>query len=180
MSQGEALRRVLALLESLGTEYMLTGSYASNIYGRVRSTFDADLVVALTAAQMGRLRRLFGPDFYVDAENLKEVRELGGQFNALHHPSGLKIDFYLPRDGHDRQALQRRRFVELWGVRIPVVSPEDLILAKLRWAKAGGSARQAEDARGVYELQRDTLDLGYLRSKADELALRDSLEAILK
>lgn len=180
MSQDAILRGVLKLLGELRVDYMLTGSYASNIYGRVRSTFDADIVVSLPAVQLDRLIALLGSDFYVDATTLNEVREAGGQFNAIHRPSGLKVDFYLPRNAHDREALRRRRSYPLWGIDVSVITPEDLILAKLSWAKQGGSARQLEDAKGVYEIQKDSLDMERLKSEADNLDVRELLDGILK
>ena len=82
MSQDKVLRNVLKQLAELGLDYMLTGSYASNIYGRVRSTFDADIVISLPAPQVDRLIRSLGDDFYVDAVSLAEIREAGGRFNA--------------------------------------------------------------------------------------------------
>lgn len=158
---------------------MLTGSYASNIYGRLRSTFDADIVLALQAPQMEALRHSLGDDFYVDAATLDEVGKAGGQFNAIHKPSGLKIDFYLPRSARDRETLSRRKTFDIWDARVSVISPEDLILSKLVWAKEGGSERQVEDALGVYELQKGALDMEYLKSKADELLVRHALDSIL-
>lgn len=70
-------------------------------------------------------------------------------------------DFYLSED----------RYVEEIGeVRIQVSSPEDTILAKLRWAQlSGGSERQFGDALRVYEVQFETLDQSYLASWAKAL-----------
>ncbi|MCX5790538.1 MAG: hypothetical protein NTX64_18855 [Elusimicrobia bacterium] len=179
MSQETALKHLFVTLERLGIPYMLTGSYASNIYGRLRSTFDADIVIALQAAQMKEMLRSLGEDFYVDAATLEEVGKAGGQFNAIHKPSGLKIDFYLPRSENDREALARRKTFALWETRVSVISPEDLILSKLVWAKEGGSGRQIEDARGVYELQRSSLDMDYMKSKADALSVRHALNSLI-
>jgi len=57
---------------------MLTGSYASNIYGRIRSTFDADLVITLTAAALEKLGRALAGDRGVAAANVfgRTVRRL--------------------------------------------------------------------------------------------------------
>jgi hypothetical protein len=49
------------------------------------------------------------------------------------------------------------------GIRMQVSSPEDTILAKLRWAKlSGGSEKQFTDALRVYEVQFGKLDLNYM------------------
>lgn len=180
MNQDSILRDVLKRIGELGVDYMLTGSYASNIYGRVRSTFDADIVIALSAAPLERLIASLGEDFYIDATTLQEIGEAGGQFNAIHRPSGFKVDFYLPRNAHDRQALRRGRKYSLWDIDVSVIAPEDLVLAKLAWAKEGGSARQLEDAKGVYEVQEGSLDIEYLESQAADLDLADLLKQISK
>ena len=168
------------VLNEMGVEYMLTGSYASNIYGRVRSTFDADFVITLHALDVSRLIQSLGEDFYFDASSLQEIEQIGGQFNVIHKPSGLKIDFYLPRNSRDREALGRRRSHLLWGQTVWTIAPEDLILSKLVWAKSGGSARQIEDARGIYEIQKERLDTDFLKSRARDLSVSDSLEQVLQ
>lgn len=180
MTQEEILRGALVLLDELGVEYMLTGSFASNIYGRIRSTFDADVVVVLKPAQLERLVAALGPDYYVDNVTLSEAREAGDKLNALHRPSGLKLDFFLAKTTRDREALARRRTVLLSGAPISVIAPEDLILAKLLWAQEGGSARQVEDARGIVEVLRAELDTEYLRLKARENGLEMGVEQVLR
>lgn len=180
MTQEEILRDALRLLDKLGVEYMLTGSFASNVHGRVRSTFDADIVVVLKSGQLKRLIGSLGSDYYVDKVTLPEVQESAGKLNALHRPSGLKIDFFLARTARDREALARRRTIRFGGAEIAVIGPEDLVLAKLRWAKEGGSARQVEDARGIVEVMGAGLDMKYLRLKARENALENVLERILR
>ena len=51
-----------------------------------------------------------------------------------------------------------------------VSSPEDTILAKLRWAKlSGGSEKQFTDALRVYEVQYGNLDIAYLEYWARKL-----------
>jgi len=52
---------------------------------------------------------------------------------------------------------------EFMGLKMQVSSPEDTILAKLRWAKlSGGSEKQFTDALRVYEVQHGKLDIDYL------------------
>jgi len=51
-----------------------------------------------------------------------------------------------------------------------VSSPEDTILAKLRWAKqSGGSEKQFTDALRVYEVQYEKLDIDYLEQWVKKL-----------
>jgi hypothetical protein len=60
------------------------------------------------------------------------------------------------------------------------VSPEDVILSKLEWAKNSESAQQFRDALGVATVQYDRLDRDYLHKWAKELQLEGSLEQLLK
>lgn len=66
----------------------------------------------------------------------------------------------------------RRREATLGGVKIFLPAPEDVILAKLEWARlAGGSEKQVGDAAGVYEVQADVLDKAYLNEWVTRLEL---------
>jgi hypothetical protein len=55
MSQQELLSRAVAILDELGIDYIMTGSYVSSIQGEPRSSHDVDLVVALTENDASKL-----------------------------------------------------------------------------------------------------------------------------
>jgi hypothetical protein len=57
------------------------------------------------------------------------------------------------------------------------VRAEDLIVAKLEWAKAGQSERQIEDVAGILRVQSGELDLGYVERWIRELQLEPQWEA---
>jgi len=85
-------------------------------------------------------------------------------FNLIDLETGDKVDFWILTDeAFDRSRFSRRITEEFMGIKIQVSSPEDTILAKLRWAKlCGGSEKQFTDALRVYEVQGRKLDVGYL------------------
>ncbi len=58
-------------------------------------------------------------------------------------------------------------------VGLGVASAEDVLIAKLEWAKLGASARQIEDAAGIIQLQGDQLDREYVEKWVSELGLED-------
>ena len=64
------------------------------------------------------------------------------------------------------------------GTRFSFVSPEDIILLKLRWYRAGGetSERQWADVLSVINVQADALDKVYLEHEAGTLNLSDLLK----
>lgn len=61
------------------------------------------------------------------------------------------------------------------------MSPEDLVLRKLEWYRAGGetSERQWNDLRGICKAKGKQLDVGYLRQWAGRLKIDDLLERLL-
>jgi len=60
-------------------------------------------------------------------------------------------------------------------------TPEDIVLNKLEWYKAGGevSDRQWYDVIGVLKIQGTQLDMVYLRQWAEELSISDLLKKAL-
>ena len=72
-----------------------------------------------------------------------------------------------------RTEFARRRLLELDGTSVYVASPEDVLLAKLEWAKLGASARQVEDAAGILRLQGENLDVPYVERWVAVLEIQD-------
>ncbi|MEE8253665.1 MAG: hypothetical protein V3R17_07010, partial [Hyphomicrobium sp.] len=60
----------------------------------------------------------------------------------------------------------------------PVASPEDTILSKLEWYKAGGETSECQwrDVVGVMQVQFDQLDQAYLNKWAANLGVNDLLQ----
>jgi hypothetical protein len=113
------------------------------------------------------------PDYYLDEEAILEAIRHKSMFNLIDIRLGDKVDFWiLTNEPFDRSRFARRYVEHFMGTDLQVSSPEDTILAKLRWAKmAGGSEKQFKDALGVYEVQFSRLDLAYLNSWVKQLGL---------
>lgn len=174
MSQPELVKEVVRVLDGLGIDYMLTGSLVSSIQGEPRSTHDIDLVIQLAADRAGALFGAFGPpDYYLSRAALDDAVRRKTMFNLVDQRGGGKVDFWLLTDEPFDRARFARKLVEpVLGENLKISTPEDTILAKLRWAKlSGGSEKQFTDALRVYELQRDQLDSAYLDRWAGELGV---------
>lgn len=182
MSQQELLNRVVRVLEGAGIDYMVTGSFASSLQGEPRMTHHVDLVVAIPESAVGALMDAFpAPDYYLDPDAVLEAIRAGDMFNLLDITDGDKVDFWLLTDEpFDRSRFARRYEDVAMGMRFFVSSPEDTILAKLRWAKlSGGSERQFTDALRVFEVQSGKLDLQYLRAWASKLSVESLLNDLM-
>jgi hypothetical protein len=176
MPQPELLRRVVEVLDRAGIPYAVTGSVVSSIQGEPRSSHDIDILVALSPAALPALLAAFpGPDFLLQADAARDAIRTRGMFNLLWIPEGDKVDFWLVTDDpFDRSRFARRRVSRVWGMGLQVTSPEDTILAKLRWSKlSGGSAKQYGDALRVYEVQFGAVDQAYVEAWALQLGVTD-------
>lgn len=60
------------------------------------------------------------------------------------------------------------------------ISAEDMIIAKLEWAKLSEPSRQIDDAAGILRVAGSTLQRGYLDRWVDELGLAAEWDAALR
>ena len=131
------LLRFLRLIESLKTDYMVTGSIASILYGKPRLTEDMDVVLVLPANRAAAFSGLFDiKEFYSPPlETIREelARAAGGHFNIVDQSTGYKIDVYpASRDPLCGWGMEHRRRIELIpGEGVWVAPPEYVIVKKL-------------------------------------------------
>ena len=69
--------------------------------------------------------------------------------------------------------LERAQVPYIGGTAVSIASPEDVLLAKLQWAKLGESNRQLEDAGGILRTQADKLDLTYIERCVRDLNVEE-------
>ena len=168
VSQQELLKLVVDRLDKLQIAYFVTGSWSSSLLGEPRSTHDLDL----DQTHVTFLVESFSEErFYLSAAAVADAFQNRSMFNLLDMYSGDKVDFWLLTEAAwDQERFRRREQTEVFGTTISVATGEDTILAKLRWSKlSGGSEKQMQDARGVYEVQGLRLDLDYIRYWVQEL-----------
>lgn len=172
----DILRDVSLRLNSAGIAFMLTGSVAMNYYAQPRMTRDIDLVVAITALDAETIVSLFEPDYYVSPEAVADAISRRSVFNLIHHESVIKVDcIVLKNDPFRQEEFAGRREITLTDFQTWIVSREDLILSKLFWAKDSRSEVQLRDVRNLLTPE---CDMGYLKSRALMLGVRDLLEEV--
>jgi len=181
----DVLAQVITVLEQLKIPYAVGGSIASSSYGRVRFTQDADITVEPFEAQMGQFFDLVKDSFYISKEAMIQAIRGRTSFNLIHFDSAFKIDLFVRKDTEfERQLLLRTRSVPIAGGMartFSFVSPEDIILLKLRWFLEGGETSdcQWQDVFDVLAVQGAGLDLTYLQKWAELLGLKDLLSKAL-
>jgi hypothetical protein len=173
--------RVVAELDRAEIPYMVTGSLASAAHGRVRATEDIDIVIAPTQEQLRTFVSAFPNDrFYADDEDALESFRHASQFNIIDFATSWKVDLIFKKDRafSDTEFARRKPHV-VSGVRVDLATPEDILIAKLEWAKMGESERQIEDVVGIIERQQDHLDRAYVEHWVEELGLQKEWQKAL-
>lgn len=173
MSLGAFLKHVVGILEEAQVPYMLTGSLASAYYATPRATQDIDVVIDPGEAGLERVVGGFSSaGFYVDRETAFAALHSRGQFNVIDPDSGWKVDLIVRKERpFSETEFERRGRVSLLGVEVSLAAPEDILLAKLEWAKLADSALQRRDALQLLERSFDRMDIDYLEHWVEELGL---------
>jgi hypothetical protein len=181
VTEQELLLDCVRRLNRNGAVYMLTGSMASNAWGIPRTTHDLDFVIQLPSTQVNRIVETFRDvAYHIDEEAVRAAFQPPHQFNVIHIPSALKVDFWmLKSEPFDREMFRRRVETVYAGERIWIARPEDIILHKLYWNRITPSERQLSDVAGVVAVQKDRLELSYLIKWATELKVVPELNDVL-
>jgi hypothetical protein len=174
------LSRIVTALDSAGIPYMLTGSYASSLHSIPRATRDLDIVIFPNREQLFRFVESLSPDeYYSDLEDAIDSLRRRSQFNVIDYMTGWKVDFIIPSfTEFNLEEFERRRTIDFEGLQLSVVSPEDIVVAKMLWAKAGESDLQIRDAASVVRLQGETFDLEYVQKWVRRLDLEEQWAAV--
>lgn len=155
---------------------MIIGGYALPFYGRIRTTIDLDLAVAIkTEKELLHLSELL---------QLKNYQPILSSFlNPLIVISDLlekvEIELWIRPDGivfNDEMLKRRRKFNLDENIKAWIVSPEDFIINKL--ARPDRGVRDEQDVKSVLERQRGNLDEEYLVRRAQDNGIFQVLKMI--
>lgn len=181
--------RVAALVgevfDRMAVPWLVGGSLASSIHGIPRATQDVDLVADLRLSHLAPFVAAMEQDFYCSEDAVRDAIRRRASFNVIHYDTAMKVDvFTLKGDPLARAEMDRRRLHDLGdasGLRLPLASPEDIILQKLDWYRKGDRVadRQWRDVLGVLKVSGATLDRAYLMEAAERNGLTDLVQEAL-
>lgn len=165
--QEELLKDITALLTKEKIPYMITGSVTVIFYGRPRASHDIDFIIEAKKGDLPKIQKAFAKlphnEFIADPHLIKTAITNKRQFNVLHLPTMLKLDFWILQDTEfDKERFKRKKFIDIFGQKMSFASPEDTILIKLLWYKDTKIEKHFIDAAFVYQLQSQGLDYKYL------------------
>lgn len=174
----EVLRDVAERLERGAIAYMLSGSMAMMYYATPRYTADIDIVLELNADKATKIPTLFEPDYYVPHNQIKAAVARRSMFNLIHHESSFKIDCIVKKDSEFQEnAFANRQKVNYFDFDVWIIGKEDLIIAKLLWAKDSRSEFQMRD---VVNLLKFGFEQSYIEGWTQKLNVNDLFEECLE
>lgn len=171
-----SLQRLLSLFEDKHISYMVIGGYALPFYGRIRTTVDLDLAVAVETEEQFRslCRWLRSIDFEPTVSSF-----LNPVVVILDLKEKVEIELWLKPDGivFNEDTLKRRRKAKLnLDVEAWIVSPEDFIVNKL--ARPDRGVTDEQDVKSVLVRQEGRLDKEYLTRRAEKVGVLQVLNSI--
>ena len=171
-----SLQRLLKLFEDNNVPYMIIGGYALPFYGRIRTTVDIDLAVAVkTERELNQLlNSLRAADFEPTIASPNNPLIV-----VLDRKERVELELWLKPDGvvFDDETLRRRQKAEVdanfW---VWLISAEDFIVNKL--ARPDRGAIDEQDVKSVLARQETKLDSAYLQRRAKQAGVLAILQAI--
>jgi len=178
-----AIEPLVKAFDELGILYYIGGSIASSAYGKARATMDVDMVLNLQTFHVKLLSEKLNKIYYLDEEMILDAIKTGSSFNLIHLETMLKIDAFILKDQPYQQSAFERKIRDKLddepdSINVYLSSPEDVILNKLVWYKAGeeASKRQWNDVIGVIKVQSENLDNDYLNKWGVQLGIIELLK----
>ena len=177
----ELLQKVVDVFERLGISYLITGSVAAMAFGEPRLTNDIDIVAAIDEKHVRDLVMSFPSDeFYISEETVREAIHRQEQFNIIHPESGIKVDVIIKQDTpFDNSRFGRaHRIYPAESYQANFAAPEDVIIKKMEYYKAGGSEKHLRDIAGILKISGEIVDWDYITEWAKRLDLTGVWDAI--
>ncbi len=155
----DAVSEVQAFLEGEGWSSMVIGGVAAQVWGRVRSTQDVDISVAVHPDERERLVRTARKRFRLIPDN-PETFLARTNVLPVETKSGVPVDLICAGTDMEREALSRARDIEIEpGFSMRVAAPEDLVVMKF----ISDRPRDREDVEGILIRSGQDMDHAYVR-----------------
>jgi hypothetical protein len=164
MALVDAYKKIVKFLNSGGYNYIVIGGIAASTIGEPRITADIDVDIVINNEDVPHfLNKAIKAGFKVPMKKCIESAQQMGVFQISF--GDYHIDFIIASTDLETQACQRRRSIQLHGVKAFFPSPEDLILMKI----IPGREKDLLDAKGIIIRHQGKLDMQYLKTWAMKL-----------
>ena len=175
----DVLKTVITRLDKAKIPYMITGSIACNFYSIPRMTRDIDMIIEIKLSDTKKVYELFKDDFYIGEEEVTTAVREQGMFNIIHNDAIVKVDFIVRKNSEYRRLeFNRRKYFDFEGMKIAIVSPEDLIISKLFWAKESRSEMQINHVKNLMASV-EQIYYNYIKKWVKELGIENIFNEVL-
>lgn len=148
----ELLQALALVLPRWCDGWYLFGAQAVQAWGTPRLSADVDITIQLRSADLGPfLAAMRGAGFTSRVPDPEAFARETRILPLVHEPSRIPVDAVLAGPGPEEEFLARATTTSIGGVRVPVISPEDLVVTKV----LAGREKDLEDVRGILR-QADT------------------------
>jgi len=182
MALVDAYKKIVKFLNNGGYNYFIIGGIAASTLGEPRLTADVDVDIVINKEDVpDLLNKATKAGFKVPVKKCIESVKRMGVFQISF--GDYHIDFIIASTDLETQACQKRRVIQLHGVKAFFPTPEDLILLKI----IPGRDRDLLDAKSIVLRHKGKLDTRYLKSwatklsdEAEDMRIWNSLNNLLK
>lgn len=154
----ELLTDLAAVLPRWGRWYVF-GAQAVIAYGVPRLSADVDVTIQLAPNEPQRFARdMDAAGFSIrvtDPDFVRRTRVMP----FVHRATAMPLDVVLAGSGLEEEFLDRAREVDVGGTIVPIITLEDLIIAKV----LAGRPKDLDDASNLWRLRGHELDAGRVR-----------------
>jgi Nucleotidyltransferase of unknown function (DUF6036) len=120
---------------------------------------DVDITAALVSPEAELVTAMQEAGFDLRVDDWRSFVDKTRVLPLVHRATGMPLDVVIAGPGLEEEFLSRAVQVDLTGVMVPVISPEDLVVTKL----LAGRAKDVEDVRTILGERLPGLDLTHIR-----------------
>lgn len=162
MHKKEALKHINDIFRKFNIQYTLIGAYAVAIWGIARATQDIDFLARIPQEKMSQIIKIFKLKGFKTEVNIGDAKDpIAGVLKLIytHNKTEEVIDILLGiRKSPD--IFKRTKKIDILGLKIPVISPEDLIITKI----LAGGPLDIEDTKNIINIMENAIDSNYIKT----------------
>jgi hypothetical protein len=162
----DLLADLAGALDGAGVRWFLFGAQAAILHGAARLTADVDVTVRLPPAlsnvalvdalERHRFRRRIADPLFTETTRVLPL---------VHLPTALPVDVVLAGPGIEDQFFDRVQVREIGTVKVPVASPEDIVVMKV----LAGRPKDVDDVIAITAAYGQELDRVYIEATLNAL-----------
>lgn len=147
------------ILNERNVAYAVIGAIAASVYGAVRASMDADLVLFLSASQATTLEQAFKAAGFGVQTSQGDLDDPIPAMLKLNDAHGNRVDLLMGLRGMEQEAFNRTVEIHFERAALRFIGREDFIAMKL----FAGGPQDLVDARRAFNADAKAIDMNLLR-----------------